>query len=44
MTSQTILFLGIIITALVVVGLTMTVLEFRKLERNPQPQNPNFPL
>jgi hypothetical protein len=44
MASGSIFVFGVGMTVLVVVGLAMTVIEFRKLEKNPPPRNPNFPL
>ena len=39
-----ILLTGLCVSILVVAGLILTVLEFRRLERQGYPVNPNFPL
>ena len=39
-----ILLTGLFVSILVVAGLILTVLEFRRLERQGYPVNPNFPL
>ena len=39
-----IFLIGVFVSMLLVAGLILTVLEFRRLERQGYPVNPNFPL
>ena len=44
MNPAAIFVFGVLVTAIATAGLVLTVVEFKRIERNKEPRNPNFPL